>query len=63
MPKAKDFTAEDQVKAPRLSSEPPPLSPEGRDSEWKENLDAGHENGPTTMHEEKGWRADKLSKP
>ena len=58
MPQDKDFIPEDQVKAPRPASEQPPLSPDG-----KENLDAGHENGPTTMHEEKGWRADKLSKP
>ena len=62
MPKAKDFTPEDQVKTPR-PTERPPLSPDGNDAEWKENLDAGHENGPTTMHQEKGWRADKLSKP
>ena len=63
MPQDKDFTPEDQVKTPRPTSEQPPLSPGGNDAEWKENLDAGHENGPTTMHEEKGWRADKLSKP
>ncbi len=63
MPKAKDFTAADQVEAPRPASEPPPLSPGGDDAEWKENLDAGHDNGPTTMHREQGWRADKLSKP
>ena len=62
MPKASDFTPADQVKTPR-PTEHPPLSPAGRDAEWKENLDAGHEHGPTTMHREKGWRADKLAKP
>lgn len=62
MPEPKDVIPEETVKAPR-PTENPPLSPDGRDAEWKENLDAGHENGPTTVHEEKGWRAAKLSKP
>ena len=62
MSEAEDAIPEDTVKAPR-PTENPPLSPEGKDAAWKDNLDAGHADGPTTVHEEAGWRATKLSKP
>ncbi|MBV9840454.1 MAG: hypothetical protein JOY99_02780 [Sphingomonadaceae bacterium] len=59
MPRAKDFLEPDEVQEPSISEENPPLTPIGSDKDWHETLDAGHEQGPTSTHENKGWRSIK----
>ena len=47
---------EDEVQ-PVRTPDPVPLAPEGCAEDWKECLDAGHEKGPTSCHQDEGWRA------
>ena len=60
MPRAKDFLQPDEVQEPSISERDPPRRPIDATEDWHETLDAGREQGPTSAHEDEGWRALKL---
>ena len=57
MPRAKDYLDADDVQEPTVSERNPTLKPAATAKDWQEGLDAGRDQGPTSAHEDKGWRA------
>ena len=60
MPHAKDYLASDEVQELSISECNPPRKPIGSQEDWHETLDAGRDQGPTSAHEDEGWRSLKL---
>jgi hypothetical protein len=62
MTRATDFVAADTVQPPS-DPDPVPLAPDGCESDWRACLDAGQDKGPTSAHQDEGWRAIDTAKP
>ncbi len=50
------FIEAGDARPPSPTERDPPLAPDGDDRRWRENLDAGRDEAPTSAREDEGWR-------